>query len=293
MNSVANYHPFILFLYYIAVLSMTVLMMHPVVLSLSLVGSLCLYLMVTSIRVLWREIRFYLFVFVLIAVINPLFVHKGETILFFLNDNPVTLEAIIYGVFISMMLVAVIFWSKAFSILVTSDKFVYLFGKIIPKLSLVISMALKFIPEFKRQIKKVHQTQKTLGLYTSDSITDRIVSGVRTFNSMISWSLEHAIEQAEAMKGKGYGLKGRTNFALFKWNVRDSISIVIIVLLFAGILIVNGAGGYQFNYYPILSGMDITMHGAWKASFVMLFVLLPSLMEMKESLQWKYAKSKI
>src|SRR5699024_11813078 len=128
-----------------------------------------------------------LFVFVLIAVTNPLFVHKGETILFFLNDNPVTMEAIIYGVFIAMMLVAVIFWSKAFSILMTSDKFVYLFGKVIPRLSLVISMALTFIPTFKRQIKKVHQTQKTLGLYTTDSTAGRIISEVRTFKRQISW----------------------------------------------------------------------------------------------------------
>src|SRR5699024_11857651 len=100
---------------------------------------------------------------------------RGETILFFLNGNPVTLEAIIYGFIIAAMLVAIIFWSKSYTELMTSDKFIYLFGKMIPKLSLVISMALRFIPTFKDQLKKVNQTQKTLGLYTSDSIADRIL----------------------------------------------------------------------------------------------------------------------
>lgn len=293
MNSTANAHPFILFFYYIAVVGMTVLIMHPVVLSLSLIGSLCFYLMMTSVRMLWKEVRFYIFVFVLIAVTNPLFVHKGETILFFLNDNPVTMEAIIYGVFIAMMLVAVIFWSKAFSILMTSDKFVYLFGKVIPRLSLVISMALTFIPTFKRQIKKVHQTQKTLGLYTTDSMADRIISGVRTFNSMISWSLEHAIEQAEAMKGKGYGLKGRTHFTLFKWNRRDTVALGVIVILLTCILIVAGTDGYRFSYYPVLSEPVIKGDGVWKTVIMTLFILLPSINETKENLQWKLAKSRI
>src|SRR5699024_7812891 len=137
MNSFSNQHPFVLLVYYIAVLSITIFMMNPFVLCMSLFGSLLFYLMLTSVRKVWQEVRFYLFVFLLIALTNPLFVHKGETILFFLNDNPVTYEAIIYGIFISMMLIAVIFWSKAYSLLMTSDKFVYLFGKPIPKLSLV------------------------------------------------------------------------------------------------------------------------------------------------------------
>jgi len=268
-------------------------MMNPYILSLSLLGSLLFYVMLTSMRKFWKEVRFYIFVFLLIAVTNPLFVHKGETILFFLNDHPITFEAIIYGIFIAMMLIAVIFWSKAYSIIMTSDKFVYLFGKAIPKLSLVISMALRFIPDFKHQIKKVHQTQKTLGLYTSDSMTDRIVSGIRTFNSMIMWSLENAIEQADAMKAKGYGLKGRSNFSLFTWQTRDTVTISVILLLFISIMIINGVGGYQFMYYPVLSEWRLSQNEIGKIFIVLLLVLLPTLIEIKENLQWKYAKSKI
>ncbi len=293
MNSFSNYHPFVLFVYYVSVLSITMFMMNPYILSLSLLGSLLFYVMLTSVRKFWKEVRFYIFVFLLIAVTNPLFVHKGETILFFLNDHPITLEAIIYGIFIAIMLIAVIFWSKAYSIIMTSDKFVYLFGRTIPKLSLVISMALRFIPDFKHQIKKVHQTQKTLGLYTSESMTDRIVSGIRTFNSMIMWSLENAIEQADAMKAKGYGLKGRSNFSLFTWQTRDTVTILVILLLFISIMIVNGVGGYQFMYYPVLSEWRLSQNETGKIFIVLLLVLLPSLIEIKENLQWKYAKSKI
>lgn len=293
MNSFSNQHPFVLLVYYVAVLSITIFMMHPIILIVSLVGSLLFYYMLTSARKLWRELRFYLFVFILIALTNPLFVHKGETILFFLNDNPITFEAIVYGIFISMMLVSVIFWSKAYSLVMTSDKFVYLFGKAVPKLSLVISMALRFIPNFKQQIKQVHKTQKTLGLYTSDSIADRIMSGIRTFNTMMMWSLENAMEQADAMKAKGYGLKGRSNFSLFSWTLRDTYTISIIMVLFASVMYINAAGGFQFTYYPVLTTWTMTSKEGWKLIIITLLVLLPTLIEIKENLQWKFAKSKI
>jgi len=175
----------------------------------------------------------------------------------------------------------------------TSDKFVYLFGKIIPKLSLVISMALRFIPLFKQQIKKVNQTQKTLGLYTSNSVTDRVLSGVRTFNSMITWSLENAIVQADAMKARGYGLKGRTNFSLFRWFWRDKVVLAVIAFVFSITLYLNGKGQFAFTYYPTLS--DIRLSWEYFIQFIVIFILmiLPALIEVKENLQWKYLQSKI
>lgn len=78
-----------------------------------------------------------------------------------MNDNPVTLEAILYGAGVSVMLIGIMFWCKCYNQVMTSDKFVYLFGKAIPKLSLVLSMALRFIPVFKSQMKKISQVQKT------------------------------------------------------------------------------------------------------------------------------------
>ena len=46
-----------------------------------------------------------MFFFLLMAFANPLLVHNGETVLFFMNDNPVTLEAMIYGGMSSLMIV--------------------------------------------------------------------------------------------------------------------------------------------------------------------------------------------
>lgn len=293
MKSFASFHPVVLFFYYVTVMIITMFMMHPVVLLFSLLGSLLFFAALNPMRTLLRDMRFYILVFLLIAVTNPIFVHKGETILFYLNSNPVTLEAIIYGFVIAAMLVAIIFWSKSYSDLMTSDKFIYLFGKAIPKLSLVISMALRFIPVFRQQIKKVNQTQKTLGLYTSNSMTDRIMSGIRTFNSMITWSLENSIMQADAMKARGYGLKGRTNFTLFQWYKRDIFTLSFMAIVFCLIMYFNIQNIYAFNYYPAISGIAFDKTQSVQFIIIFIFMVLPTLIEIKENLQWKYLKSKI
>ncbi len=72
------------------------------------------------------------------AVLNPLFNHEGATILTYLPDgNPLTLESMLYGVSAAAMMVTVILWFSCYNSVMTSDKFLYLFGRVIPALSLL------------------------------------------------------------------------------------------------------------------------------------------------------------
>lgn len=293
MKSFASTHPTVLFIYYLSVVFITMFMIHPAILILSLIGALIFFFMLEPTKQFVRDIGFYSFVFMLIAITNPLFVHRGETILFFLNDNPVTKEAFIYGFVIAALLVAIIFWSKSYTILVTSDKFIYLFGKAIPKLSLIISMSLRFIPLFKQQMKKVNQTQKTLGIYTSKSITNRILSGIRTFSSLLTWSFENSILQADSMKARGYGLKGRSHYSLFKWNARDYYLLVMIGGIFLAVMYLNTKDVYQFTYYPLISNFHLSIKHIFELGIIFVLMILPTLVEVKENIQWRYYKSKI
>ena len=56
--------------------------------------------------------------------------------MFFMNDNPVTLEAVCYGFAVGVMIMSVFYWFKCFNAVMSSDKFIYLFGRVIPKLAL-------------------------------------------------------------------------------------------------------------------------------------------------------------
>jgi energy-coupling factor transport system permease protein len=293
MKAFSDYHPFVLMAYFSGVTALTMFTMHPVFLGLSFLGAAACFAMLSGRRVFLSNTGFYIPVFILIAATNPLFSHNGETILFFLNDNRVTVEAVIYGVAIAFMLTAVIFWFKCYSEVMTSDKFIYLFGKTVPKLSLVLSMALRFTPLFARQVKRINKTQKTLGLYAGNGFADKLAGGVRVFSSILTWSLENAVDTADSMKARGYGLPGRTHFSLFKFTKRDAAMLIIIAVSILAVLAGIIAGEVFFKYYPVITGLNKSAFAAITYIFFAAVSFIPYAVEVKESLKWKYLISKI
>lgn len=294
LSNITNlFNPIILFLYYVSVVLITIFTNNPIILVFSLIGGILFFAMMTAFKPMLKDLVYYFLVFILISIINPLFSHNGESILFFLNDNPVTLEAIIYGIAIGIKFVSIFFWSKSYIKIMTSDKFVYLFGRLIPKMSLILSMFLRFIPTFKEQKNKINKAQKTLGLYTSNSITDRIFSRVRVFDSVLTWSFENAVHKSDSMKARGYGLKGRTNFSLFEFQIQDTIVLLIILAILSIVI-----GGFAFNifdfyYYPVISSMKISKVNIFGYGAIFVLMVMPFIIEVKENIQWKLLESKI
>lgn len=293
MIAFQTYHPSVLFLYYVSVIAITIFFLHPFILFVSFVSSLLLFYRIKRGREFFKDFGFYMVFFILITLTNPIFVHKGETILFFLNGKPVTLEALYYGMAIACMLTAIMYWSKIYSELMSTDKVLYLFGSVVPKLALLLSMAFRFVPLFTEQVKKVHRTQKTLGFYTSDSITDRLLNSLRVFSSIMKWSLEHAIEQADAMRARGYGLKGRTNYSYFTFRVRDSLVVGFLLFLIAVIVYGTIKGVYSFYYYPAVSSLKGTLQQGRYMFVVLILTIFPFAVETKESLWWNYLRQKM
>lgn len=293
MEAFGNYHPLTLMVYFLSVLITAMFTTNPVMLALVLLGGICFCTTLQRKRMFWSNLAFYLPLFLMIAVTNPLFSHNGVTPLFFLNGNPVTLEAILYGVDIATMLVAVIYWCKCYNEIMTSDKFLYLFGKAIPKLSLILSMAFRFIPQFKAQIKRISKAQKAMGLYSSGSYVDKIRGGCRVFMAIISWSLENAVETGNSMKARGYGLKNRSNFAIFRFTAPDGVllgtSLSLIVLTAVGL----ACKAVKFSFYPRIT--EISLNPMALLTYISYGVMsfLPFVIEIKESLKWNYYISKI
>ncbi len=293
MKAFGNYHPFVLLIYFLSVLLVAMFVSNPVLQTEALAGGILFCIMIQRKRETVGNLGFYVPLFLMIAITNPLFSHNGVTPLFFLNGNPVTLEAFVYGIAIAVMLIGVILWCKCYSEIMTSDKFLYLFGKVIPKLSLVLSMALRFIPMFKRQMHRVSRAQKAMGLYSSKSFTDKIRSHMRVFMAMIAWSLENSIETSASMKARGYGLKRRTNFSLFHFYSGDAVLLATCVLMLG--ITVSGAAMNEtvFYYYPRISGLNLSVYAITVYTAFGILSFIPFITEVKEALVWKYYISKI
>jgi energy-coupling factor transport system permease protein len=206
------------------------------------------------------------------ALVNPAFNHRGVTILAYLpSGNPLTLESLIYGLAAALMLITVIAWFSCYNAVMTSDKFVYLFGRIIPALSLILSMALRLVPRFKAQIIVIANAQRCIGRdVSSGGPLKRARHGIKILSIMVTWALENAIETADSMKSRGYGLPGRTAFSIFRFDGRDRAALIF--LLLCGAYIITGAatGGLKFIYYPIIAG-------AWTPYSVSIFAAYAAL----------------
>lgn len=296
MNSAfAGYHPTINFLYFTLVFLCSMFFMHPVSLFISFVCAFSYSVVLRGKKAVKFNILYLLPMMLMAALINPAFNHEGATILAYLDSgNPLTLESITYGIAAAVMLASVVSWFSCYNVIMTSDKFIYLFGSVIPALSLILSMALRFVPKFKAQIKVVSNAQKCVGRDVSNgSILQRAKNGIKILSIMITWALENAIETADSMKTRGYGLSGRTAFSIYRFDRRDKKALLVIGGTGAYVLLGAFFGGMYFRYFPSMKSVSLTPFSI--SVFVAYFILSisPIVIERWEDRKWKELQSKI
>lgn len=285
-------NPIVTFIYFSSVLIIAMFMMNPFLQTLALIGGVLYFIKINS-SSLKGEIGFAVIFFLLVSLTNPMFSHKGATVLFFINQNPITLESFLYGIGLGIMFVAVIFWFKCFNRVITDEKLVYIFGSISPKLALVVSSSLRFIPLLKQRIESVKKAQKAMGMYSSEAWIDKIRNTLRTYSSVIGWAIENAVDTGASMKGRGYGLKPRTRYSVFSFKSGDVLSLLIILALDAIIVCVIAFERLDFSYYPTVVfdyNDHFTIIGVIAYGLLSLF---PFILEIKEDLLWKYYRSTI
>ena len=294
-DTFAGFHPAVNFIFFALVLVFSMCFMHPVCLLISLVCSAVYAIRLNGEKAVRLSLRWFLPMLLLAAILNPAFNHQGVTILAYLpSGNPLTLESILYGLAAAVMLVSVMEWFVCYTAVMTSDKFVYLFGRIIPALSLVLSMALRFVPKFAAQYRIVRQSQRCIGRdASSGSIFHRIRCGVTIFSVMVTWALENAIETADSMRSRGYGLPGRSAFSIYRFDSRDRAALLW--MLCCGGFIIAGwiAGGFAFNYYPMLSAAPVTPLTVMFPLAYLALCLTPVILDRKEERVWKRLNSEI
>ena len=290
MRRFADHNPVAVAVYFLCTAGVCMFTMEPVILALSAVGTVA-SLCVTGLLRQWKAHLYTLLLFAGMALINPLISHNGVTVLFVINHNPVTLEAFIYGAAAGGMIVTVMTWFRSFTAVMTSDKLLYIFGGLSPKLALMLSMALRYVPLFGRQVRAVSQSQKALGLYKEDNLIDRVRGGMRIFSVMVTWTLENGIITADSMTARGYGTGRRTRFSIFRWTREDVLLVLFTLLLTAATLF--GLADRNFTYYPAITASPVTAR-VWMGFIAYgLLTWLPAIITGKEALKWRILRSKI
>lgn len=294
MNEFKTYHPMVNLTYFAAVIGFSMFFMHPICLIISLLSAFVYSLMLKGMSAVKINLIGLLPLMIVTAIINPTFNHEGMTILGYLpSGNPFTLESAVYGCAAACMLACVICWFFCYNEVMTSDKFIYLFGKVIPSLSLVLSMTLRFVPKFSEQLKKVINARKCLGRGECGGIIKRVRDGLTVLSAIVTWSLENALETADSMKARGYGLSGRSSFSLFKFEKRDRSVMLLIIFLGAYVLLGKICGKIDFSYFPQLKADGLSAYAVSIFSAYALLCVCPIAIEIWEAVKWKRLKSKI
>ncbi len=299
----ASYHPIVNFIYFAVILLMPMLYLHPIIIAIALCSGTAYTICQQGLKSFLQRLPLIAVVFLLSALINPLFNHRGATKLFyFSNGSVVTLESVLYGLLSGIMLTSVILWFGCFYEVMTSDKIMQLFGKRMPSLSLLFTITLRFVPRFMEQIRRVSEAQKGAGFGISAEspprqarrkVAARIRHGLKILSITITWAFEHSIETSDSMKSRGYGLVSRNTYARARFDTRDGGLMGLIGLLSTILFAVALTGGFAVRYYPQIEIKEAGVMTTLAYASYGILAFLPVILQGMEEITWKYFRSKI
>lgn len=286
-DAFSQYHPLTNFLFFVGAIGFCVVFQHPAYLAVGIGGAAVYYLLLHG-RVGLHRLLGMLPVFLVVSGLNPLFNHYGSRVLFTVFGKPYTLEALYYGMALGAMFVGMLLWFGCYSAVLTSDKFVCLFGSLIPSLSLLLVMILRMIPNLTRRAGEIAAARKCIGKGLGEGATNRekISGGLKQLSALTDWALEGSILTADSMRSRGYGCAKRTSFQIYHLCWRDWVLMALMGVLAA---LVIGLGGTQASYTPKLwipqPGWGLVCYGV--------YVLIPAAVHLQEELKWHIFVSRI
>lgn len=292
MNVLSEVNPIAAFIWLMITAGIAMFCFNPILVIISIAGALFYFFLRNPDAGIRAQLPCFL-LFAASALLNPLFSHNGATVLFVMNHNPVTLEAFYYGLVLGGTILAILYWFRSFQQIMTSDKLLYVFGSALPKLTLILSIALRYIPLLKAQTRRIRDAQRALGLFRDENLLDRLRGEMRIFSVLVTWVLENGIITADSMSARGYGTGRRTRFALFRFQFRDALLCALCLLMGGWVVYCIASGALACSFYPRFS---LPAAGGQAVSAYIAYALLsfiPGFLEVEERIRWKSLKSKI
>ncbi|WP_242222501.1 energy-coupling factor transporter transmembrane component T [Bacillus cereus group sp. BfR-BA-01380] len=287
----SSMHPFVNFLYYVGVMILCMVCLHPVF----LIGAICMILILNitqgngeKLRKMLPSSLFFAFI---ITIANPLLTHRGSTILFYIGYNPITLEAVTYGCTMALSLVVIMFTFTSYNEMISSHKFLYLFSRISPKAALLTMITVRFVPLFMRRLTHITLVQKTKGVQVdAGSLKERAQNGMKLLQVLLVFSLEEALQTADSMQARGFGVTKRSTYIRYRMGRRDWLILSLFVILFVCCLFGVSRGYGILTIYPKVESLFLERNDVLVLIPFLMYISLPILIEGREWLWWRMQK---
>ena len=215
-------HPAVNLIYFAAVIASGITFQHPVFLGISV---LCAFAYSIK-RNGWKALVFDLCLLPLAAVFAlyySSYTHFGMTVL---GRNPVgnnmTLEALVYGAVLGLAAAGVCMWFSCVFSVFTTDKAVYLFGRVSPRLSLFLAILLRMVPRIKGEARRINRARQGIGRGANQgTLWQRLRNSLGIFSMLVTWTVDSLTVASESMRSRGSSLRGRKAFSVYRFDNRD------------------------------------------------------------------------
>ena len=245
-------HPVSALLFFALAVTASTASTHPIVLAVCFGSAAACDIALQGKKAVRLFTRALLPMLALISCFNGLYNHYGVTVLFQMRSgNNFTAEALLYGLVFAVKACSAILWLDLTAEVLPSEKIIFLFGRFSPRLALVISMALRFLPLIRRQSGQINAAQKGLGATTDGNLWRRLRAAAHRLSILISWTLERGVDTADSMRARGYGLRHRTQYDRFAFSPLDTAAAAVCVIAFA--LYLATVKGMTAIYNPVVT----------------------------------------
>ena len=284
-------HPAVNFIYFATVIAGMTTFQHPVFL---LISFACAFLYSIKRNGL-KALAFNTVLLPLIAAYAfyySSYNHFGVTVLQQnMIGNNMTLESLVYGFVLGIVVAGVLIWFSCVYSVFTTDKVVYLFGKVSPRLSLFLAIILRMVPRIKKEAKRINTAQQGIGRGTNQgNLWQRTRNCIRIFSMLITWTIDSLTTASESMRSRGSTLRGRKAFSIYRFDNRDRAYVVgnfaCLTVIFMAVMLKQT----DIIYDPRIIMMPVTtMSYVFYAGYAV-FCLMPFGLELWTEYRFKKAR---
>lgn len=284
--SFKNLNPYMNALYFLMVIVMLYSSDNPII---------AILFLIMTILITWRfcsesfskNVKVFVFTAFLVAIINPIVSHRGLTILFYVGYTPITLESVIYGIVAGTKLFTLLLLGSYFNLIMDYEKLAYVLAPLGNNLSLIVSLSVKFIPEYVDKIRNIKDTQKTKGIILEDKSKVNVArSMTHILNAFFFITLEQGVVTIKSIKSRGYLNRQKKIRQHIKFRFIDYIFIAISVVLIITNFSLSKVTAYEI--YPKLSMPNIGFSEVILIIAYILFLGIPIWFAAGENLYLEY-----
>ena len=287
-------HPAVNLLFFVGAICFSTFLQHPLYLIANIFASSTYYLLLNGTKGI-KGILGILPLFLFITLLNPIINTRGDTILYIIFDRPYTLEALIYGATLAIIFLTMVLWLGCYSKIMTIDKFSSILGNFMPSIALLLVMLFRMIPNLIHKTKTIIAVRNSIEKVTktTSKLNDKLTFGITVLGVMTSLALEGGVTTSDSMRARGYGSTKRTSFKIYKMSATDWSIIAIMLILSCVIISFALNGNMHAQFFPHMSIASIKGQNILAFLAYLGFLIIPTVLQIKETLQWNILKYKI